>query len=142
MTVSATGTGGTPAGYLLQVLVLTGANSTQAGVTAGATNSSGSSTALQLAMTPGAAGNMVFGAAMNWANSTAPTLLASTSNQSTFSDTVNGDWYSSVKSSAVTTTSSTTFGYSTTLTGWQITLAEIQVSAGSALTRRSPVLAR
>jgi 1-aminocyclopropane-1-carboxylate deaminase/D-cysteine desulfhydrase-like pyridoxal-dependent ACC family enzyme len=78
MTVSATGTGGTPAGYLLQVLVLTGANSTQAGVTAGATNSSGSSTALQLAMTPGAAGNMVFGAAMNWANSTAPTLLAST----------------------------------------------------------------
>ena len=130
MTVSATCTANGSTGGLLVAQVLTGCKSTQAGVTGGTQHLPG---VLTIAITPGAAGNLVFGAGYDYDASTAFTANGSTTSLSVFQDSTNGDTWGTFKGSSTTVTSSTTFGWSTPAScNNNICAVEIQAAAGAA----------
>lgn len=129
ITVTATIVGHPANGSDLVVKVLTGASATQTGATAGLGSSS---TTAQTSITTTTAGAHVYGAVINWKNSTAYTLNGSTTSVDAFADTTNGDWYAAFKATAaVTTPGATTLGYTTTAAAANMALAEILPAAGT-----------
>lgn len=128
MTVSTTGNANTGSGGQFVVRTLIGAFAVAS--QNGAVNSASfdSAAAVQVSVAAGT-GNKVYGAAVNWQNSTVMTLLANTSNVNNTADSTNGDNWAAFKSSA-DTAGTATYGYSTSVQGL-IAAAEIKASAVS-----------
>lgn len=127
MTVSVTGAGsGLSTGGTMLVRTLIGADTraNQNGAVNGATLTSA---AVQCSVAAGT-GNRVYGAAFNFATSTAMTALANSTGYP-FSDTTNGDCWEAFKSPA-DTAGTATYGFSTAVDG-KIAAAEIIASAAA-----------
>lgn len=124
MTVTATGSVNSLGGGQLTVRCLMGASSTQPGAVNGA--SLGNAAAVQASVAAGT-GNAVYGAALNWTDSTAMTVLGNTTAVTAFVDTVHGDNWAAFKSSAATA-GTATYGYSSSKQG-QLAAAEILAEA-------------
>jgi hypothetical protein len=125
-TVTATQGGSTAAGMTITVKVLTGASATQNGQTA----KSSAITTPQLAITPNAAGNQVYGAVS--ANSASNYTPAATTTFSSNNHT-SGPALGTYRSTAVTTTSPTTYGATAPsgIPAGQISLAMAEIVAAS-----------
>lgn len=141
ITATATMSGSTAAGANLVVKVLTGAASTQTGATQGASGT-GSSTA-NLSITTTTNGAHVYGAVINYANSTAYTANGSSTIIDGLSDSTNGDWYAAWKASAdVGTPGATTLGFTNTSANFNIAAVEILPASGSSFIAAPGVMLR
>jgi hypothetical protein len=126
MTVTATEGGSTAAGMQLTVKVLTGAAATQNGQTA----KSSVITTPQLAITPGAAGNRVYGAV---STNSGTTYTANAQTTFLSNSVAAGPALGTFRSSAVTTASSTTYGATAPsgIPAGQISLAMAEIVAAA-----------
>jgi hypothetical protein len=129
ITVTVTATGGTTPGGQLAVKVLLGASSTQTGATATVASNSATASA---SITTTVTASWVYGAVINWANSTAYTANGSTTLIAGHSDTTNGDWYGAHKATAATgTPGATTLGFTNTAAAVNLAMAEILASTAA-----------
>lgn len=125
MTVSVVKATGTAAnGGQLTVRCLLGAASTQSGATGTVVRDSAGT--IQASVAAGT-GGWIYGAAYNWSNSTAMTVLGNTTSITAFVDSTNGDNWAAFKSSAATA-GTATYGYSTSVQG---SLAAVEIQAAT-----------
>lgn len=141
LTVTATASGaGSANGIELAVRVLNGASLTQAGAAA----NSATVTTPQLAVTPGASGNWVYGCVGTGGSATAFSSLDADTTSVAASTVVSGGYWGMYRSTSGTTTSSTTYGWAAptaTSGNYFAACAEIQASGTLSEDSSTPAVA-